>query len=960
MTLPTTPPLARFRTLEADELEGGARLPDSATRSHGLKRSSLRRRKHPAIAFQVAAASPTVSGIRCRWSGIGREFRRGRVLCCARFPGADEPPWGIVVAMATADAQTGGSGWRSKPGVWIVLAIIWLVLVLVVVNQIDDGATTKLQRPGSQFQGDEFRASVALVVDSIAVVLFFVTFRLAASWLKRSRITSTKGLGSRIERMQALTIVAFLYALADLTENTLTWTFVHTTSTHNKPLLIWLWSVALLKLLLLAAAVLGLGFAARKPKYRQPRDVREPKRPEPDIGIALSGGGIRSAAYAMGAMQGLLKELPDDTKARMTHISAVSGGSYTAAGRAILQTESSPDLTDGREPFSENSPEFNHLLRRTDYLAPGGRGKLQAFNRWLRGFLWNLIFLGLGIFVVARVTGWLVGWYFDQYLEQVSLRTGVTAVVVALLVASVPQMLRRPDDRRRSWFSAADVLVVIAVGLGFLFLIGSWDSIVRGLNEIWESVSEKLPRISEVAGTVTLIAVGTAVYRALRLPYVTRIANAIAGLIVPVTTIVIFLAVASAGLGGPSTDLSTISAWEWLVVLIAVALFAVLATRDAQMWSPHHFYKSRLANAFALKRTRDGVSELDSTDLQTYAELHHQERFPSPDLLICATANVSSNADLPSGSGAVSWVFQANGAGLSEWPDTPTAMLSADEMADRLGKRREDYTYGAAMAVSGAAISPAMGRLTRRSLQALMAVLNIRLGVWYPNPRRPATSSRRQPKVFPYLYKEIMGNHGLNDKFLYVTDGGHWDNLGLVELLRKRCKIIICFDGGGNRPGEYDSLSIALRTAQTQLGVTVEGLNPEKTMAVVDQRNVPEEGLSRVSSRVRKVPWRLIANDWQKGTIKYREENGEGLTGELWYCRLGLVEDAPFELLEYQRQNPPFPYHPTSQQLFASTRFEAYRQVGKFTAMDVVKSLEDKRRFRSDEPPGEPSVLSEL
>lgn len=117
-----------------------------------------------------------------------------------------------------------------------------------------------------------------------------------------------------------------------------------------------------------------------------------------------------------------------------------------------------------------------------------------------------------------------------------------------------------------------------------------------------------------------------------------------------------------------------------------------------------------------------------------------------------------------------------------------------------------------AVAVSGAALSPSMGKITYRAGRALLALANVRLGVWLPNPRNtpkasnPASeASDAQPKALPgrprpyRLLAEMLGKNGLRDRYLYVSDGGHYENLGLVELLRRGCTRIYCFDGGGGR-----------------------------------------------------------------------------------------------------------------------------------------------------------------
>src|SRR5262249_13816283 len=105
-------------------------------------------------------------------------------------------------------------------------------------------------------------------------------------------------------------------------------------------------------------------------------------------------------------------------------------------------------------------------------------------------------------------------------------------------------------------------------------------------------------------------------------------------------------------------------------------------------------------------------------------------------------------------------------------------------MRERPRRRTTDFTLPAAIAMSGAAISPSMGKLTRRPFTFLLALANLRLGVWVPNPRWVANiTSRRSTLAFGrprprYLFNELLGRNRVGGRYLYVTDGGHYENLG--------------------------------------------------------------------------------------------------------------------------------------------------------------------------------------
>lgn len=845
---------------------------------------------------------------------------------------------------------------RGLPG-WVPLVLWALVgVVFYFVRSIDDGASAALQWPDAPplptASTDALLADLGLIAAIVGAILASLL------WLAGRSYHTGPGQGDISKQIRSLVVITAVYALADAAENALSYAAVTDISSWNA-IRNWLWAVALVKWLLLAIAVGGAAGLAILHGFRQPKGpsdlvLGEPRQLSANAGlegVCLSGGGIRSAAYSMGALQGMMVHMEARWK-KVGLISAVSGGSYTAAARAIVQTESDPQellVATGRasspDPFAEGSAEWMHLLRRTDYLAPGTRGKAQLLNRWLRGLLWNVVFLGALIFTIARVVGWGVGAYRVDYAVDAGLASGVILLGVTLSIASVPQLFRMSDFNRRVWYGAADMVVgALVATVVVLVFLPSWDTITDFMSDLWSSMGTAT-LAQPLVTSALVVGIVTAIWRALILPYATRFASVLAGLLVPIGAVALFGAIGFTGTGGPNQTSSffSLTAPDFWFVVGSLLLVAIIGLADAQIWSPHQYYKTRLSDAFAVKRVGGEAVGLDSTDLKTYADmaLETPPQVSNPELLICATANISGG-DVVTGHRAASWVFGHEDVGIRGWLDVQDEMVDVQRMANRLGGRREeDFTLAAAMAVSGAAISPSMGRLTRRNLQALMAVLNVRLGVWYPNPAADEDQIR-VPRVWTHLLREILGLHSLSHHSVYVTDGGHFDNLGLVELIRHGCQQIYCFDGGGDRPGEYDSLATAIQIAETQLGVRITGLNPHETMALDEVRNTREGPVGRVSSRLRSVPWRLIKSDWIRGKVLYPDNTD----GDIWYARLGLVRQAPFELLEYQRQNPPFPYHSTALQLFSSDRFEAYRKVGLYAAKGIADGVANNYNSR--------------
>jgi len=171
---------------------------------------------------------------------------------------------------------------------------------------------------------------------------------------------------------------------------------------------------------------------------------------------------------------------------------------------------------------------------------------------------------------------------------------------------------------------------------------------------------------------------------------------------------------------------------------------------------------------------------------------------------------------------------------VGSWP-----AATYEDVLSKMVHLRRSVTLPAAIAMSGAALSPEMGRMTRAPLRFLLTMFNIRLGVWIPNPNRLAEFELRngsgwrrlwmRPRV-KYLLSEMIGRNRLESKFLYVTDGGHYENLGLVELIRRRCRYIWCVDASGESQDGFSTIAGAVALAFNELGIRID-IDPEADMA---------------------------------------------------------------------------------------------------------------------------------
>jgi hypothetical protein len=233
-----------------------------------------------------------------------------------------------------------------------------------------------------------------------------------------------------------------------------------------------------------------------------------------------------------------------------------------------------------------------------------------------------------------------------------------------------------------------------------------------------------------------------------------------------------------------------------------------------------------------------------------------------------------------------------------------------------------------------------MGRMTRAPLRLLLGLANVRLGLWLPNPQRalptapaPGAPYRkivawqfRQPGI-RYLLREILGSISLSGRWIYVTDGGHYENLGLVEALRRGATEIVAFDASGDPPDSWVTFGEAVETARADLGVEID-LDPSTMRPTDDSDRAPT----------------LVV----KGTCTYPD----GHTATLLYCKLALPEKAPasWDVYAWKSGHTKFPNDPTTQQLYGDREFEAYRRLGELAAGMALDELEEEAAVKQAEP----------
>jgi hypothetical protein len=692
-----------------------------------------------------------------------------------------------------------------------------------------------------------------------------------------------------------------------------------------------------------------------------------PPPPTGDLSVCLSGGGIRSASFNLGALQSL-SLLPGGTSyfQRTRYLSTVSGGGYIGAGFAAAHQRGDA------EGLLPNGLLERQLRRRTTYLVSFLRGPYSTAVRVLHGLTVNVLLIGLGVFCLAWPLGWLAP-TGDEFRHPDWLWVIGTLLATASVLLGIVNLLFSTRDKNRLvlvWSSRLLTVGWVLVGVYAVLWALDWgaehtgtgdgsigadvrlggagggvalvSALVAGLTKAYESRKKLVDGVTSRLGRAT--------------SWLRRIAFTIAiGLAVPALLLAGVMFVA----GQSAQDSVESPVRLQLEVAALLALLVLWHSGDVDRWSLHRTYRDALEWAFlrpaegSAERTPDPPDTLGSAALLDATPLVELGTSPGPQLLVNAAANLAEHDELwvhpeeqppyrpPPGRTCVPWVFSGTevGSPVLGWYELAggSCPLPTIDGNHELGRYlHEKLTLASAVAVSGAAVSPSMGKMTKRRFAALLAITNLRLGIWFPNPSRQITFTRAWYPSPWYLLREAVGSHRGGHRFVYLTDGGHYDNLGLVEVLRRGETAVVCFDAAGDHASTFSTLGQAVGLAGADHAIEIDidptVLAPEPVAGTPP----PDEGA-------------MSPRDHCVGLVTW--PNGVGVpTGWLLYAKVAVTADAPWDVRAYHANHGAFPFHSTAGQFYDHERFEAYRKLGRHVGDHVARTL----RFILDGvvPPG--------
>jgi hypothetical protein len=632
---------------------------------------------------------------------------------------------------------------------------------------------------------------------------------------------------------------------------------------------------------------------------------------------------------------------------------------------------------------SDTDPAAADATRRASIEGAHADGKASyrpaAFATIIAGLTVNAVVLLSILWAITRPVGWALRGLADQHgdlekgaihelvkehaLALPGLMFLVVGFAVLMLWVLAGQFLVGPAQDHQWARAMLRTLKGAAYGglaLGALLALALWAFV-----ELVSAVSYlSIPALVAAAGASAGV-IGSVV-RILKKP-AARFAPMLGGLAFLVVTLCLAaLATWNAAEHGASWSASDLvswqSGWNWIAALALLAV--VLLGPSPESWSLAPFYRGKLRLAYATYRTQhepnrqrvhpyenDNVAGDDKTEREPgFFAFNRDDATVRTPLVVCTTSTVTSRAVRTRyGTPALSVTFDPERTTLHLPQDgrgNTLEFAASTRVVDRLGNRlHKRITTTMAVAISSAAVSPAMGRIRIGPTSMLLTFFNIRLGVWIANPRfitqleaaglQDETELRYARTGLGYLFKEFFGIHDLDDPYLYLTDGGHWENTGLVELLRiPEITEIVCIDADSGPGDATSSLGKAIAIAPSECDIRID-ISLDPLRAAPSGSRVPAYS-----------PRTVNIGFFTKGAGTFTDGTPVGI---LWYAKPGLAKEMPASLLAFHERYPSYPRESTLNQFFDTASFVAYRNLGRYNAGQILLA---RRRLQE--------VLSEL
>jgi hypothetical protein len=692
--------------------------------------------------------------------------------------------------------------------------------------------------------------------------------------------------------------------------------------------------------------------ARRRGMAPDPADSKPPEKLRNGIGLALSGGGIRSATFCLGVMQVLAQAR---LLTRFDYLSTVSGGGYLGsflsnqftaqdvlaetAAAADEKLASDPNLCAAEKSTAEkkaaenaeaaamsaatafddvftgvaaDSTKLRHLRNSSKYLLPTTTlERLKLVGLLVSGVLATTLLT----VVVPVFCAFLVHWF-----DRGGLLDGTSAfpfmgheippfwlvAMLAGIAAAVCWILRPITSIWRCCREALDTVAAYASVLAGVCLIVAASPAALGLLE--KLANWKLT-VASITSLTTLLS-GAAVIKAIGVVWkyrkaVSRLFILSGGTLFVLVYLATFQKLHVDPSVGPTPEVTWLTVLslpitkpEGVVFFLLVFWLVWDVFVNLNLTGLHRYYRDRLASCYLeVPSTPRGIAEPPPLEKLAAKLPYH---------LINTTVNLTSS-DNPElrGRGGDFFLLSKTMCG---------SMITGYQKTEQVSRMNPDLDLATAMAVSGAAASTNMGWQTMHEYRTLMAIFNVRLGYWMR--WRQDTKGLLASNAFIQLAREIFGLLNEKASTLNLSDGGHIENLGAYELIRRKLKFIVCIDGGMDGAMDCADLNRLQRLVAIDFGYRIDFDASDLKL---------KDSFSSNYGVLVKIDYAPAVDDVEKKQL-----------GWMLYIKLAMLGTESNYVLDYRRENPKFPHQTTANQFFDEAQFEAYRKLGESAARSFL------------------------
>jgi hypothetical protein len=168
--------------------------------------------------------------------------------------------------------------------------------------------------------------------------------------------------------------------------------------------------------------------------------------------------------------------------------------------------------------------------------------------------------------------------------------------------------------------------------------------------------------------------------------------------------------------------------------------------------------------------------------------------------------------------------------------------------------------------------------------------------------------------------QEALGMTTAKSKWVYLSDGGHFENLGLYEMVRRRSHFIVAIDAGCDPNRQFEDLAGAIRKCRIDFGIPIE----------MDGIHV---GVKDGSGQTRCALGRIVYS-----AVDVPIDGRPVPDGVLLYIKPAVFDTDPVDVRNYRSQQGEFPHESTGDQFFSESQFESYRALGSWTIDEIWNS----------------------